>query len=60
MVKITSFDTARHLDNPKVVAHYLAEAFRTRDSKLILRAVSNVARATIKKRRNALRELAKK
>src|SRR5262249_45032846 len=45
MVKIEPFDTARHLDNPEVVAHYLAEAFQTRDSKLILRAVSNVVRA---------------
>jgi DNA-binding phage protein len=53
IVKIISFDTTRHLDHPKVVAHYLAEAFRTRDSKLILRAVRNVAQAMMKKRCNA-------
>jgi probable addiction module antidote protein len=45
MVKIAPFDTARHLDNPEVIAHYLTEAFQTRDSKLILRAISNVVRA---------------
>ena len=45
MVKVEPFDTARHLDNPEVIAHYLTEAFQTRDSKLILRAISNVVRA---------------
>jgi probable addiction module antidote protein len=45
MVKLQPFDTARHLDNPEVISHYLAEAFQTRDSKLILRAIHNVARA---------------
>lgn len=45
MVKTAPFDVADHLDNFRVIAHYLAEAFRTRDCKLILRAISNVARA---------------
>jgi probable addiction module antidote protein len=45
MVKLQPFDIARHLDNPEVISHYLAEAFQTRDSKLILRAVQNVLRA---------------
>jgi probable addiction module antidote protein len=45
MVKLQPFDTARHLDNPEVISHYLAEAFQTRESKLILRAIANVARA---------------
>jgi probable addiction module antidote protein len=45
MVKLQPFDTARHLDNPEVISHYLAEAFQTRDSKLILRAIRNVVRA---------------
>src|SRR5262249_8624795 len=45
MVKVAPFDSARHLDNPEGVAHYLAEAFQTRDSELILRAISNVVRA---------------
>ncbi len=39
MVKLQPFDTARHLDNPEVITHYLAEAFQTRDNKLILRAI---------------------
>jgi DNA-binding phage protein len=39
------FDTADHLDNPKVIAYYLVEAFQTYDSKLILRAIGNVVRA---------------
>jgi len=46
MVKIAPFDTARHLDNPEVIAYYLAEAFQTFDSRLILRAIQNVARAS--------------
>lgn len=45
MVKLQPFDTARHLDNPEVIAHYLAEAMQSGDGKLILRAMQNVARA---------------
>jgi probable addiction module antidote protein len=45
MVKIAPFDTARHLDNPEVIAHYLAEAFQTHDNGLIVRAIGNVVRA---------------
>ena len=59
MIKSAPFDIARHLDNPKVIAHYLAEAFRTRDSKLIRRAVSNVAHAVgvrLKQRRRKRRQ----
>jgi len=44
--KIAPSDTARHLDNPEVIAYYLAEAFQTSDSELILRAIQNVARAS--------------
>jgi DNA-binding phage protein len=46
MVKIEPFDTARHLNNPEVITYYLAEAFETRDSELIRRAIRNVVRAT--------------
>src|SRR5262249_48568281 len=46
MVKVEPFDTARHLDNPEVIAYYLAEAFQTFDNRLILRAIQNVARAS--------------
>jgi hypothetical protein len=42
MVKIQPFD---HLDNPEVIAAYLTEAFKTDDSKLMLRAIQTVARA---------------
>jgi probable addiction module antidote protein len=45
MVKIKPFDTAQHLDNPEVIAGYLTEAFQSADEKLILRAITNVARA---------------
>jgi putative addiction module killer protein/probable addiction module antidote protein len=41
----SEFDTARHLDNPEVIAHYLAEAFQTHDNGLIVRAIGNVVRA---------------
>jgi len=46
MVKIEPFDTAHHLDNPEVISHYLAEALETGDHKLIVRAVTNVLRAS--------------
>jgi putative addiction module killer protein/probable addiction module antidote protein len=45
VVNIKPFDTARHLDNPEVIAGYLTEAFQSADEKLILRAVQNVLRA---------------
>jgi probable addiction module antidote protein len=45
MVKLAPFDTARHLDNPEVRAHYLDEALQTGDNKLILRAIRNIVRA---------------
>jgi probable addiction module antidote protein len=45
MVKVAPFDTARHLDNPQVIAHYLAEAFESGDNRLIRRALRNVIRA---------------
>jgi probable addiction module antidote protein len=45
MVQTQAFDTARHLDNPEVIAWYLADAFETRDSRIILNAIRNVARA---------------
>ena len=46
MVKIEPFDTAHHLDNPEVISHYLAEALETGDHKLIVRAITNVLRAS--------------
>ena len=46
MVKVEPFDTARHLDNPEVISHYLAEALETGDHKLIVRAITNVLRAS--------------
>jgi len=46
MVKIEPFDTARHLDNPEIISHYLAEALETGDHKLIVRAITNVLRAS--------------
>lgn len=45
MVKTKPFDIAHHLDNPEVIAGYLAEAFATRDSKFSLSAIHDVARA---------------
>jgi probable addiction module antidote protein len=45
MVKVIPFETARHLDNPEVIAGYLSEAFQSGDEKLILRAIHNIARA---------------
>jgi probable addiction module antidote protein len=45
MPKTRPFDPADHLDNPKVIAAYLNEAFQTGDSAEILAAVQNVARA---------------
>src|SRR6516225_11653099 len=46
MVKVEPFDTARYLDNPEVISHYLAEALETGDHKLIIRAITNVLRAS--------------
>jgi probable addiction module antidote protein len=45
MIKLQVFDTVRHLDNPEVIAHYIAEAMQTGDRKLIARAIGNVIRA---------------
>jgi probable addiction module antidote protein len=45
MVKLAPFDPARHLDNPQVISAYLAEAMRTGDPKLILRAIANIVRS---------------
>ena len=44
MVKIEPFDTARHLDYPEVISHYLNEALETGNRKLIVRAITNVLR----------------
>ena len=35
MVKTRPFDAADHLDNPKVIVHYLADAFESRNAALI-------------------------
>jgi addiction module antidote-like protein len=45
MVEIQPFDPVHYLDNPEVVAHYLAEAFQSGDRGPILRVIQNVARA---------------
>jgi probable addiction module antidote protein len=45
MIKTAPFDVADYLDNPKVIAHYIREAFETGDIKLITRALGAVARA---------------
>jgi probable addiction module antidote protein len=45
MVKTQPFNTAQHLDNPEVIAWYLADAFETRDSAVILNAIQAVLRA---------------
>src|SRR4051812_27048241 len=45
MVKVTPFDTAEYLDNPRVIKYYLAEALKTGDENLIRRAKQNVRRA---------------
>jgi DNA-binding phage protein len=42
--KIKPFDASRHLDNLEVIEAYLTEAFQSGDEKLILRAITNVAR----------------
>ena len=43
IVKIEPFDTARHLDNPEVISHYLREALETGDRKLIVLRASRIA-----------------
>jgi hypothetical protein len=52
MVKTHPFDAAKHLDNPEVIFHYLAEAAATDDNKFILGAIQNVVRASMRKGRN--------
>jgi DNA-binding phage protein len=46
MVKTKPFDAADHLDNRTVIIAYLRETFQTRDRRLIVRAIGNVARTT--------------
>jgi probable addiction module antidote protein len=45
MTDVREFDAAYHLDNPKVVAAYLEEAFETGDNVFIAHAIRTVARA---------------
>jgi probable addiction module antidote protein len=45
MIKTRPFDAAEYLDNPEVIAHYLADAFQSHNSKLILAAIQDVMRA---------------
>jgi probable addiction module antidote protein len=45
MTDVREFDAAYHLDNPKVIAAYLEEAFGTGDKAFIARAFKTVARA---------------
>jgi probable addiction module antidote protein len=45
MTDVREFDAAYHLDNPKVVAAYLEEAFETGDNTFIAHAIRTVARA---------------
>jgi DNA-binding phage protein len=42
MVKVIPIETARHLDNPEVIAGYLSEAFQSGDEKPILRAIHDL------------------
>jgi probable addiction module antidote protein len=44
-IRTQAFDTARHLDNPEIIAWYLADAIQTGDNKVILNAIRNVVRA---------------
>ena len=44
-IRTQPFDTARHLDNPEIIAWYLADAIQTGDNKVILNAIRNVVRA---------------
>jgi probable addiction module antidote protein len=46
MVKIRPFNTAEYLDNPEVVAHYLADALESNDRAFILSALQDVMRAS--------------
>jgi probable addiction module antidote protein len=45
MTDIVEFDAPSHLDNPKVIAAYLGEAFETGDNAFIAHAIGTVARA---------------
>jgi len=45
MTDVREFDAAYHLDNPKVIAAYLEEAFETGDKVFIAHAFRTVARA---------------
>lgn len=45
MTDVREFDAAYHLDNPKVIAAYLGEAFETGDKAYIAHAFRTVARA---------------
>ncbi len=45
MTDVREFDAAYHLDNPKVIAAYLAEALETGDKVFIAHAVKTLARA---------------
>jgi probable addiction module antidote protein len=45
MVKTKIFDVAEHLDNPKIIAAYLTEAFESDDPAFISLAIGTVARA---------------
>ena len=45
MTDVREFDAAYHLDNPKVIAAYLEEAFETGDTAYIAHAFKTVARA---------------
>jgi len=45
MTDVREFDAAYHLDNPKVIAAYLEEAFGTGDTAFITHAFKTVARA---------------
>ena len=52
MVKITPFDAAEHLNDPQVIKHYLAEARKTGDERVIRRAKQNVRRAKLSAERS--------
>jgi probable addiction module antidote protein len=45
MITLSKFDAAEYLDTPEMIAEFLNEAFETRDSAYITKAIGIVARA---------------
>jgi len=45
MAKAQRFDAAEYLDSSEDIAEYLSEAFATRDTEFIVKAIGTIARA---------------